>query len=80
MAFVSLIGPVITFHPLKWLNLFLLLVAGTVTGEEYILFCFIFRYKIRAFKSQPKLIINFSVKQVHFYAFLQHLTQQDSGR
>lgn len=52
MAFISLAGPVITFHPQKWLDfsLFLPLVVGGVTGEEYILFWVIFRPKIRTFE------------------------------
>lgn len=51
MAFISLTGPVITFHPQKWLDfLFLPLVVGMVTGEEYILFWVIFRSKIRTFE------------------------------
>lgn len=51
MAFIPLAGPVITFHPPKWLDfLFLPLVVGMVTGEGYILFWVIFRPKTRTFE------------------------------
>lgn len=65
-----------------WSSLYFSLVVGMETGEEYILFCFIFRYKIRTFKSWPKWIVNFIVKQVPFLrcVLVQHLAQQDSGR
>lgn len=49
-----------------WTSLYFSLVVGMVTGEQYILFHFIFRYKIRAFKAWPLWIINFWVKQVSF--------------
>lgn len=65
-----------------WSSLYFSLVVGMEIGEEYILFCFIFRYKIRTFKSWPKWIVNFRVKQVPFLrcVLVQHLAQQDSGR